>query len=156
MNFEREIATLPLCQELFPLLELHYREIAVDQDIPLTPDFAKYTQLEALGRLRVYTARDDDRLLWGYAIYFVGPNMHYQTSLQAVQDVLFMHPGRRGVGGRLIRFADDELAKDGVQKVFHHVKLAHDFGPLLKRQGYEPIEAIYARRLDHRRKVEAE
>ena len=35
-----------------------------------------------------------------------------------------------------------------LQVVSQHVKLAHDFGPLLKRLGYEHVEHVWQRRLD--------
>src|SRR5699024_275904 len=82
--------------ELLPLLEAHYHEVAHYQDIPLCPDRERYEAVEANGMLRLYTARDDAGALVGYAVFFVQTNAHYATSLQAVQDVLFVHPDYRG------------------------------------------------------------
>jgi hypothetical protein len=48
---------------------------------------------------------------------------------------------------RLIEHADAQLAAEGVQVVFQHVKTAHNFGPLLERLGYEHVENVYAKRL---------
>lgn len=148
ITVKREIACRDLFVEISPLLETHFQEIARYKDIELDPDFVGYDLMEARGSLRVFTARLEDGRLIGYAIYFVSPNLHYRKSLQAVQDVLFIHPAHRGCGARLIRDADRELAKEGVQLVYHHVKCAHDFGPLLERMGYEQVEKIFARRLD--------
>ena len=54
----------------------------------------------------------------------------------------------QGTGAGLIAFADMSLAAAGASVVYHHVKRAHDFGPLLRRLGYEEIESVWGRRLD--------
>jgi GNAT superfamily N-acetyltransferase len=131
------------------LLERHWREIAHYQDIPLNVNWAVYEGLEAAGALRTYTARAHGTLL-GYAAYIVGRSPHYSGSIEAVEDVIYVAPEyRRGrVGYQLIAYADEQLAADGVQTVYHHTKVAHNFGPLLERQGYELIEVKYGKRLD--------
>jgi GNAT superfamily N-acetyltransferase len=148
MRFEREITTHDLCQEMLPLFQLHYQEIAHFQDIPLDPDFDQYVQMERAGFVRTYTARDDERKLVGYAVFFVRKNLHYKNSLQALQDILFIHPDRRGFGVRFIIWCDRMLRMEGVQAVYHHVKEKHNFGPMLERLGYQLVDLIYTRRLD--------
>lgn len=136
--------------EAMPLFQTHWREIATHQDIPLQPDAAVYQDAADAKILRCYTARSRDWDLIGYAVYFVRTHPHYASSLQAFQDILFVRAEwRRGaLGSRLIAFADDQLRKLGVQITHQHVKVAHNFGPLLVRQGYELVEHIYSKRLD--------
>lgn len=156
IRFASEPFTDDLVAEMFPLLLEHWREIAVYQDIPLEPDIAAYRANAEAGILRVFTARADlgepadvIPLLVGYALFFVRPNPHYASSIQAAQDILFLHPSvRGGTGYRFIAWCDDQLRAEGVQAVYHHVKAAHDFGILLERQGYEMVDKIYAKRLD--------
>jgi hypothetical protein len=153
MLFERQVLTHDfLTREMWPLLERHYKEVAVDQDIPLKPDFETYLSMEQAGFIRCFVARettaDNTLALVGYAVYFVKNNIHYSTSLQAVQDVLFIDKSSRGTGMRFINWCDGELRKEGVQRVIQHVKTFLNFGPLLERLGYLHIENIYARRLD--------
>lgn len=148
MNFQRELATYELISELLPLFFLHWKEIAHFPDIMLEPDTDAYLRAEATGNLRVFTARDDSGEAIGYAVFFLRQNPHYKSSLQASQDILFIKPDRRGTGMRLIKWCDEQLALEGVQAVYHHVKQAHNFGPMLERIGYEPVEYIYTRRLD--------
>lgn len=146
IKFAREQAS-DVVHEIKPLLEAHWREIAHFDDIPLEPDWQFYM---AAKTLRVFTARDDGRLV-GYGIFFISPNRHYLSSIQAVQDILFISPEYRGrtVGPRLIAFCDEQLMLEGAQAVYHHVKPAKlDFGPLLLRMGYEFTDAVYAKRLD--------
>lgn len=137
-----------LWDEIQPLLRLHYQEISAYPDIPLEPSKEIYLAMEEAGHLRCYTARADGTLL-GYAVYVARAHAHYMSSLQAVQDVLYLHPSVRGLGAgrRLIAYADEQLRQEGVQVVYHHVKLKHDFGPILKRMGYELLEHVWAKRL---------
>lgn len=137
-----------LWPELEPLLEAHWREVAHYQDIGLEPDKDAYAEHEQAGALRCFTARDAGRLV-GYAFFFVRPNMHYRGSLQAWQDVLFLHPDYRGRAGvTLIRVAETRLRAEGVQVVYHHAKRTNRVGELLGRLGYELVDEIYAKRLD--------
>lgn len=148
LAFAREPLDGALLDAMAPLLKRHWAEVGHYPDIPLEVDAGVYLGAEANGQLRIFTARDGGRLV-GYAAYFVRPNPHYASSVQAVEDVIFVAPECRGsTGARLIRFADDALRAEGVQAVYHHVKLAHNWGPLLERMGYEPIDVIYGKRLD--------
>jgi GNAT superfamily N-acetyltransferase len=149
ITYQRE-RVWDLWEEILPLLFMHWREIAKYRDIRLNPEVALYNKMDQDGMFVAYTARKDGDLI-GYAAYFVRHNMHYRDSLQAVQDVVYLHPEfRQGFAGiRLLKFADEELTKLGVQLVMHHVKIRNDFSPILERMGYQPIETIWGRRLDH-------
>lgn len=148
MNFQREqfAAILP---ELKPLLQLHWEEVAFYKDIPLDPDYDTYIAVENIGKLRVFTVREQGELI-GYAIFFIG-HMHYKSTPIATQDVIFLHPDHRGRGARLILYCDFQLASEGIQVVMHHTKMAPglDFSPILKRLGYEETDRVLARRLDN-------
>ncbi len=141
---------LEVFDEALPLVLAHYQEIATWHDIPLDPDLAAYAEVERAGMLRTYCARNAYGQLVGYAVFLVRHNLHYRQSKQALQDVLYLDPAYRGraLGLRFIRWCDEQLAAEGVQVVYQHVKRAHDFGPLLERLGYQPLETTYARRLD--------
>ncbi len=85
----------------------------------------------------------------GYQVFFLKANAHYKSSLQAVQDILFLDERiRKGFTGyRFIRYCDEKLKDEGVQVVYQHVKSKHDFGRVLERLGYELQDLIYSRRL---------
>lgn len=145
---QRELLTDALWNEAMPLLVAHWREIAHYPDIILDPDRDQYLALEDLGVIRCFTARLERKLV-GYAVFFVRPALHYAGSVQAYQDVLYLDPSVRGGAGiRFVRWCDEQLEKSAIQVVYHHVKHAHNFGPLLERLGYELVDLIYARRLD--------
>ena len=149
--YQRE-AFVNVYAEALPLLELHAKEIAHYQDIPLKVDVERYKLADEAGSLRIYTARTGATgALIGYAAFFIAFNPHFASSLQAVQDVLYVQPEWRGlmVGYRLIRFSENELRREGVQAVYQHEKIAHpELGQLLRRMGYEAVDTIYAKRLD--------
>lgn len=150
VTIQREPFTRELFEEAFPLLSLHWREIAHYDDIALNPDVERYLGLEQADVLRVFTARAGGALV-GYACFFVSCNGHYSDSLQALQDILYVDPGWRcsTIGLRLIRACDEALRVEGVQLVLQHVKEAHPaLAVILERMGYERIDVIYGRRLD--------
>lgn len=143
-----------IVDEITPLLAQHWREIAHFKDIALEPDWEQYFKLEDMDWLRVFTVRDDEApdimasTLIGYAIFIVRSNPHYKSSVQATQDVIFIRPQHRGTGYKFIAWCDEYLRGQKVQVVYHHVKTAHNFGPMLERQGYKAVDIIYAKRLD--------
>lgn len=151
MHFSRETVCAEFFEEITPLLEKHFHEIAHFQDIPLKPNFQRYIDIDRAGCLRTFTARDEFQKLVGYAVFFVQPNIHYQTSLQAVQDVIYLEKSQRGAGiGKLfIAWCDEELKLDGCQAVYHHVKENHKaLGKCVESLGYKLVDLIYTRRLD--------
>lgn len=133
-------------KEIYPLFEKHWDEISHFKDIPLEPDYDLYVKMDGLGMVRVYTARENGVLI-GYSVYLIRPNLHYKSSLQANQDVIYIRPERRGFGSKFIAWCDEKLREEKVQIVTHHVKEAHDFSPVLKRMGYELVDKLYCRRL---------
>lgn len=148
VTYAREPQPLSIVRELFPLLERHYEEVAHYQDIPLDPDFQAYADVHHVGGLRVFTARKDGALI-GYIVFFVRSNPHYRSSVQALQDVLFVLPEHRGaVGVKLLRFAERELADEGVQVIMQHVKLKNYAGSIMQHLGYEPVDLLLCKRLD--------
>ena len=142
--------------EAYPLIQRHKAEIAHYADIPLDVDTTKYELSEKQETLRVYTARlnngaSSPLTLIGYSVFFVGPNPKYKSSIQAVEDALYVDPDQRNgrVGLDLIHYTDSELRREGVQAVYRHQKLAHPaLGVLLAKEGYEQIDLIWGKRLD--------
>ncbi len=133
------------------LLCEHWHEVAHFPDIPLEPDWDAYETVERAGMLRIFTVRVREEIV-GYAAYILKHNPHYKSSLQAIQDVLFLMPAMRKarVGAHLILFADQYFKSLGVQAVYHHSKAKKelDMGPLLGRLGYELVDTLWAKRLD--------
>jgi GNAT superfamily N-acetyltransferase len=151
-SFQRE-AIEDVIGEIRPLLERHWQEVAHYPDIPLTPNWDAYEQFQTAGILRIYTGRDYGRLI-GYSVFTVHKGVHYSTSLEADEDLVFVLPEHRKgrFGLQLMQFAERQLAAENVQLVKRRTKVAErlNFGALLERMGYEPIDVIYGKRLDKR------
>lgn len=144
-------ATELLCevvQEAQPLLELHYRELCLHQDvIKLDPRWQVYAALEQLGHFVVFTAREDDGRLVGYNAFFLNRHMHYGGFTVAQNDVLFLHPtARRGTTAlRFIDWCELKLWQMLAEKITYHIKFALDWRPILHRRGYCDEEVMVAK-----------
>lgn len=140
-TYQREIVSAVM-NEIKPMLADHQAEIATWQDIPLMPDYETYLKADALGIVRLFTARRDK--LIGYAVFFVG-SLHYKTTLQAHGDLIFVIPEYRGklVGNHLLDYSIARLKAEGMKLIRQPVMHTLDFGPLLVRKGFRPTETIY-------------
>ena len=130
-----------------PLLQKHWEEIALNKDfISLNPDWDAYEELEARGALRIFTARNDGRLI-GYFAVLVRAHLHYVDHLFAFNDVLFLDSEYRGrfVGVRLMRFAEQCLKEDGVSVMVVNTKTHKPFDGILERLGFRHIENLYSK-----------
>lgn len=148
-NYEfKAVSVKEVFAEGADLLNEHYEEVAHFKDIPLDPNINKYVEVEEHGAFKAFGVyRKDNQKMVGYAGFFVHFNMHYQKSLQAIQDVVFISKSERGFGREFIRWCDQQLKDFGVNVVYHHVKCAHEWGSLLESFGYQRVDHIYAKAL---------
>ena len=148
MKFAEEIITKELLEEVKPLLEEHWAEIASYPDIPLSPDYEAYLKLQELGSIKSFSLRDQDEKLIGYSVYFIRFSHHYNKTLYAASDIIFITKERRGYGGLFIKYCDEELKKFGVVVCQYHIKAKFDWGKGLEHMGYELQDKIFAKRLN--------
>ena len=133
-------------REIEPLLKQHYDEIALNKDIiKMNPDWEAYARLDAVNALRIYTARRNDKLL-GYFVVIVSKSLHYRDHLFANNDVIFLaKPARKGLTGvKLIKYAIDSLAAEGITKLHINTKAHQPFDAILERLNFEEIESVYS------------
>ena len=145
MEYAVERCSKEVIEEMKPLLEAHYEEIARNQDkIKLNPDYDLYAKLDELGMLHGVSARADGELI-GYFLSIVGPNMHYKDHLMAKNDIMFIRKDYRNglTPVRLLKYAEETLKARGVSVMYLNVKLAHDFGRLMEYLGWVETERIY-------------
>lgn len=147
MKFKSE-KIADVLEEAKPLLLKHWEEIAHYKDIPFDPDYDQYIKLEELGTTRSFSARTEDGVLIGYAVFFVRPHIHYRSTLMAYQDIIFLDKAHRGIGFFFIKFCDDSLRSEGIKVVLQHIKAKFNWGPMIERMGYELQDLIYTKRLD--------
>ena len=133
-------------REIEPLLEEHWKEIALNKDIiKLNPDWEGYARLDGINALRIYTARKDDELV-GYFVVLVSKSLHYRDHLFANNDIIFLtKAARKGLAGfKLIKFAIDSLAAEGITKLHINTKAHQPFDAILERLGFQEIERVYS------------
>lgn len=161
MNLEFYIETVEESRDdIASLIGLHYAELCANKEvIELAPDYARYQQLEDVGKLAIFTVRDAG-LLVGYSIFFIDQHIHYKNQSFANNDIIFLHKSYRnpftvkrallswtrrllripkktkGVGEQLIDFSEDQLRLMSVTKVLWHIKFKLNWFPILKRRGY--------------------
>lgn len=146
---ERFVDLMPELPEIF---YKHWNDIALDKDvIRLDPAWDEYMRLEALGILKITTARHDGRLV-GYVFSLVHPHLHYKKSLTAYTDLMYLRREyTKGFGvfryAGLILHSEKILRDLGVQKRYLMTKVYHDMTPLFARLGYRFIEKISAKLL---------
>jgi len=131
------------------LIQLHWDEIALHKDvIRLNPDWEAYQNLEDNHKLRVFTARDEGKLV-GYFVVLVGTNLHYKDHLFANNDIIYLHGDyRKGFAGvRLIKFAEKCLKDDGVSVLTINTKVHQPFYKLLDRLEFNEVERVYSKYL---------
>lgn len=133
--------------DIIPLLEKHWEEVALNKEkIKLNPDWDAYANLEDAGILKIFTARDDRKLV-GYFVVFVKSHIHYKDHLFCYNDVIFVDEEyRKGfTSTRLIKFAEKCLKADGVEVMIVNTKRHKPFDSLLVWLGYKHIENLYSK-----------
>jgi GNAT superfamily N-acetyltransferase len=134
-------------EEMKPILELHYQEVAMYKDkIPLDPDYSKYFMLEEEGVFHTVTVRDNGKLI-GYFLSLIAPSIHYSQTVYAVNDILYVHPDYRasGVGQKMFSFAEKKLKEKGADVISIHMKTALPFDSLCEGMGYDYAERNYTK-----------
>jgi len=133
--------------DIKPLLEKHWKEIALNKEkIKLNPNWEAYYNLEAENRLKIFTARDDGKLV-GYFVVIVGIHIHYKDHLFANNDVIYLAPKyRRGFTLiKLIKFSEKCLKADGVSVLTINTKVHRPFDRLMDFLKFTKVERIYSK-----------
>lgn len=148
MQFQQE-PFIHFFDEALPLYKDHFHEVGdyFDGELELEPDVENYIKLDDAGALRCYTIRSEEKLI-GYCIHHIFKHLHFCSSLQSLQDAIFIVKEHRGIGEKFINWVDEQLLQDGIEYVYHYVSRNLDYSPVLKRLGYHKIESTYLRRLD--------
>lgn len=131
--------------EIQELIKEHWQEIAVNKSkIKLNPDWDAYEELEKNNRLKIFTAREDGKLV-GYFVVITGVNIHYKDHMFAQNDVLYLSKEhRKGFTGiKLIKFAERCLKEDGISVLNINTKAHKPFDKLLDYMRYNMVERVY-------------
>lgn len=145
MIFSRENA-IDVMADMVPLIIKHHYEVSRFKDLTLKPNLDLYVKCDEAGILRIFTARDKGDLV-GYLICYIRPSLHFQTQ-DAVQDALYFAPSHRGhTSLKFLKWCEEQIKNEGVDFIYQHVNVDHDFSPILKRWGYEHLDSVYVKRL---------
>jgi GNAT superfamily N-acetyltransferase len=134
-------------EEMRPLWEQHYSEIAYDQaEIPFFLNEAFYLAAETSGILLFVTVRDNGKLI-GYSKNLLSRHPHHASSLFCFNDSYFILPEyRQGwIGVHLFRYAEDRMREAGVKKAVVSTQDNMDRGSVFKRLRYRKSGAVYTK-----------
>lgn len=146
MQFQKEKID-GLQQELEPLLQAHWEQIALNKDkIKLNPAWDEYIQFNNLGLIHFYTVRDKQELV-GYFCVVVTKSLHYKDHIFATCDIIYVKQDKRAgmTGYKLIKFAEQDLKKLGVSVLGINTKIHAPFDKLLNRMDYNLTERLYTK-----------
>lgn len=146
-TYTREMLSPALAGEMMPHFQAHFDEVGHFKDIPLDPDWEQYFGAQERDILRIYIARDQEGKLVGYSVYFIAFHPHHKGSKQARHDLFFIDKERRGFGAAFARWCKDQLKAEGCKVEYMHISEQFDWSSMAKREGFEKVETVWARRL---------
>lgn len=143
-TFDEEYFSDELIQELSFLTELSWKEAACAPDAAYDPDWEKYTQLNEMNLLRLFTVRMEG-LLVGYITFIVGPTLHSKGITHALHDSMYIlkHNRKGGTAKDLIIFAEGRFVDEGVNTMVMTVMIHRDFSVTLKQLGFKQSESSF-------------
>lgn len=122
-------------QIIFPQ---HWRELALNQTkIQMDVDAEGYATLERLGKLLVFTARSEGRLV-GYILTLLMNHFHYKSAgPMALTDMYFVLPEfRHGAGARMFLAWENMLREHNVVQAITSCKVHQDHSRLFEKLGW--------------------
>lgn len=133
-----------ILSEVEELWRSHFQEVVPQQAASYNPDREGFLALERAGRLRLFTARIDGRLI-GQLGFIVHRSRHTQLWV-AEEEFLFVRREDRGGGiaDELVRFGLLELRDEGIEEVRFSDKQPSDLEPFLKKFGFKFVSKQYS------------
>ena len=132
-------------EDIKPLLDKHWQETEPNQKtIALNPDWEQYALLDQAGILRVFTARDNKKLV-GYCVVMISKSIHHKDHTFASTDVIYIKPEYRQskTGSDLIKYAEEHCIEQGVSLMTLNMKTEFPFDNLMLRMGFNLLERVY-------------
>ena len=112
-------------------------------------DVERYAKLDAAGALRVFSARDGDKLL-GFIIFTVATHPHHRTELWGFVDKVWIDEAVRmadfqgwSVAVHLLAHASTSLGREGVVAI--RGAASADEEGAYRALGYEAVEVIFSK-----------
>jgi len=135
-------------KDIKPLILQHNQEVAYRGNPPLDPDWDTYFQIESQDKLRVFTARDDNKLV-GYFVFILLDSLHYKGLKIAYHDLLFVLPEYRShkIVIDLFQFAEKYLEEDGIDHILFNSTTIKPLDKLLERFGFTHTESVFIKKI---------
>lgn len=147
LTYQREMGTA-IVDEAMPLLRRHWMEVEAAMGEQLDPDLVAIKSAIMHGDMRVYSVRDDGKLVGYLAFLLSAGHLHYAKVKLAMQDVLYVEPAHRGAASILLMLeAERDLRAAGIDLVGQVEKVRAPLGKLLSRLGYQHEENLWIKRL---------
>lgn len=130
------------------LLTEHFKELGLDQDLEISPDYDKMEIMERCGIWKIFTARESGKLV-GYVLAVFSPHLHYSTSPpMLIVDAYYVSPtARNGTGAVLLKFAEVWAKKHGAIKMYLSCKVHKDHSELFRALGFRLSDFAFIKRL---------
>jgi GNAT superfamily N-acetyltransferase len=145
LTFQRE-SWAAMQREAEPIFRIHFEELALHKDVmPMGCDHEFYFNLERNHFLLVATARRDGKLIGYYVGIVIAHHPHNKDGGKvSTTDMFYLLPDERkgGAGAKLLRFAENELRREGVKKATISTKLHFESGELLDALGWEKTDVV--------------
>jgi hypothetical protein len=132
--------------EIEPHVDAHWNEFASNKgDAAMDVDWALYESLCRSGKLHVFTARRDGRLV-GYFGCILSTHPHRRTVLTASSSFLYVaqDPIRGLIIRGLIAISINCFNTMGVKLYHYRSKNSHNIGQILEKMGFNTIETVYS------------
>lgn len=142
-SFER---CIPELSAIFPQ---HWEELALFRDrMPLDPQYHEYCRREQTGKLMLVTVRESGRIVAYYTAQ-LAPGFHYQSTVTATMDMVYVLPEvrDRGYATPLFLRVERELKKRGVQLWYSGYKTMNALGlpRFLEAMKFSPADTYMAK-----------
>lgn len=132
-------------EDIKPLLEKDWLEIEHNKSVKtLDPDWDAYYNIESSNMLRIFTARDNIKLV-GYFVVLLIPSLHNKGLVQGVVDIIYLDKEyRKGFTGyKLFKFSEKCLREDNIKVIHVTTTEVNPIDPILDRLGYSKIETKF-------------
>jgi GNAT superfamily N-acetyltransferase len=127
-----------------------HHDVTKVMDLKMAPDLHDYRALQDSGFYKFVTIRCEGKLI-GYAGHFVDEDLHHKGFTQAIQDMLYVRPGHRGIGYAFIKFCDELLVNLGVGAIWRHSTVHVDVSKVYERLGFSFVQKAFVRRVNEPR-----
>jgi len=148
MQIERE-NLMKAWPELYPLLEMHWKEFQGHKGVEFNPDIDGYAALEQVNRVLFVSVRTEiDGPMVGYWLGMLVPNMHSKDQLVCMADGMYLMPEyRNGTGGEMAGMVEHYARHAGADRMVQSTCIRHPIDNWLIKRGYEIEDHVYLKEL---------